>query len=357
MINKSLTLVINPGSTSTKIGIYKGCESVFEKSFHHSIENLNQYNSVLEQVKYRKQLILDSINESDYTLENIGLIMARGGLLKPVKSGVFLVNENMISALINNPRKHASNLAAIIGQSIAEELNIKAYIADPVVVDELQDLARVSGHPNFKKTSIFHALNTKAVGRKYASSIKDDYENLNLIIVHMGGGITIGAHQNGQVIDVNQGLDGEGPFSPERSGSLPSGDLVRLCFSGKYSQEEVMKMIVGQGGVSAFLGSNDMRDVEKRIEQGDTKAKHILDAMIYQICKEIGSLYIVLNGNVDQLLLTGGVAYSKYVTQQIKNKTSFICNTTVFPGENELDALAFNGNMIIKNQIEIKHYS
>jgi len=356
MKNKMLTLVINPGSTSTKIGIYQGCKSVFEKGFNHSLEELEKYNSIEEQVSYRKRLILNAIEESQFELNDLAIVMARGGLLKPVTSGVYLVNPTMISELIHNKRKHASNLAAIIGHSIAEELGIQAYIADPVVVDELQDLARVSGHPKFEKTSIFHALNTKAVGRKYAQSINQKYEDLNLIIVHMGGGITIGAHNMGLVIDVNQGLDGEGPFSPERSGSLPSGDLVRLCFSGQYSEQDVLKMIVGKGGVSAFLGTNDMREVEHRIEQGDQEAKRILDAMIYQICKEIGSLFVVLEGKADQILLTGGVAYSKYVTKAIMEKTSFLADTTVFPGENELDALAFNGDMVLNNKTEIKLY-
>lgn len=356
MKNKMLTLVINPGSTSTKIGIYQGSKSVFEKGFNHSLEELEKYNSIEEQVSYRKRLILNAIDESEFELNDLAIVMARGGLLKPVTSGVYLVNFTMIDELIHNKRKHASNLAAIIGHSIAEELGIQAYIADPVVVDELQDLARVSGHPKFEKTSIFHALNTKAVGRKYAQSINQKYEDLNLIIVHMGGGITIGAHNMGLVIDVNQGLDGEGPFSPERSGSLPSGDLVRLCFSGQYSEQDVLKMIVGKGGVSAFLGTNDMREVEHRIEQGDQEAKRILDAMIYQICKEIGSLFVVLEGKVDQILLTGGVAYSTYVTKAIMEKTSFLADTTVFPGENELDALAFNGEMVLNNKTEIKLY-
>ncbi|MGB1294600.1 MAG: butyrate kinase [Flavobacteriales bacterium] len=356
MKNKMLTLVINPGSTSTKIGIYQGSKSVFEKGFNHSLEELEKYNSIEEQVSYRKRLILNAIDESEFELNDLAIVMARGGLLKPVTSGVYLVNFTMIDELIHNKRKHASNLAAIIGHSIAEELGIQAYIADPVVVDELQDLARVSGHPKFEKTSIFHALNTKAVGRKYAQSINQKYEDLNLIIVHMGGGITIGAHNMGLVIDVNQGLDGEGPFSPERSGSLPSGDLVRLCFSGQHSEQDVLKMIVGKGGVSAFLGTNDMREVEHRIEQGDQEAKRILDAMIYQICKEIGSLFVVLEGKVDQILLTGGVAYSTYVTKAIMEKTSFLADTTVFPGENELDALAFNGEMVLNNKTEIKLY-
>ena len=356
MENKYTILVINPGSTSTKIGVFENQTSILEKNFHHDIEELKQYPSVQEQVVYRKKLIVDTLTQEGFNLKDLDLVMARGGLLKPMPSGVYKVNEAMLKDLIYNKRKHASNLAAVIGHEIAQDLNLEAYIADPVVVDELQDIARISGHPNFARTSIFHALNTKAIGRKYAQSINTTYEDLNLIIVHMGGGITVGAHQKGQVIDVNQGIDGEGPFSPERSGSLPVGDLVRLCYSGGYSQEDVLKMIVGQGGVSAFLGTNDMRTVEKMVEEGDQKAKLILDAMIYQISKLIGAKAVTLKGQVDGILLTGGVAYSKYVTSEINAQVSFLGHVHVYPGENELEALAFNGLRVLTGKATPKIY-
>ena len=356
MENKSNILVINPGSTSTKIGVFQNNNVVLEKNFHHNIEDLKQYTSVEDQVVYRKQLIVDTLEKEGFNLKSLDLIMARGGLLKPMPSGIYKVNDDMLNDLIYNKRKHASNLAAVIGHEIGKDLNIDAYIADPVVVDELQDVARVSGHPDFERTSIFHALNTKAVGRKFAQSIQDTYENLNLIIVHMGGGITVGAHKNGKVIDVNQGIDGEGPFSPERSGSLPSGDLVRLCFSGKRTQEDILKMIVGDGGVSAFLGTNDMRTVEKMVEEGDTHAQLILDAMIYQISKLIGAQAVALKGKIDGILLTGGVAHSKYVTQEIKKQVSFLSQIHVYPGENELEALAFNGYRILTQDTLPKTY-
>ena len=347
MENKFTILVINPGSTSTKIGIYENQTSILEKNFHHDVEELKQYSTIQDQVAYRKNLIVNTLQNEGFHLNNLDLIMARGGLLKPMPSGVYKVNKPMLYDLINNKRKHASNLSAVIGYDIAQELGIDACIADPVMVDELQDVARISGHPNFERTSIFHALNTKAIGRKYAMQIHKSYNDLNLIIVHMGGGITAGAHQKGQVIDVNQGLDGEGPFSPERSGNLPVGDLVRLCFSGDYTQDEVLKMIVGQGGVFAFLDTNDMRVVEKMVENGNTKAKLILDAMIYQVSKLIGAQAVVLKGKVDGILLTGGVAYSQYVTSEIEKQVSFLGNIHVFPGENELDALAFNGYRVL----------
>ncbi len=272
MENKFTILVINPGSTSTKIGVYENQVSILEKNFHHDIEELKQYTSIADQVNYRKNLIVNTLISDGFNIQQIDLIMARGGLLKPMPSGVYKVNAEMLNDLTYNKRKHASNLSAIIGHEIGLKIGVEAYIADPVVVDELQDVARISGHPLFERTSIFHALNTKAIGRKYAQLQNKSYEDLNLIIVHMGGGVTVGAHRKGQVIDVNQGIDGEGPFSPERSGSLPAGDLVRLCFSGEYSKDDVLKMIVGQGGVSAFLGTNDMRAVETMVAQGDDKA-------------------------------------------------------------------------------------
>lgn len=356
MENNTTILVINPGSTSTKIGVFKNETPVFEKNFHHNIDELQAYPTVLEQVSYRKNLILDTLKEDNFDLNSLDLIMARGGLLKPMPSGVYKVNEPMLNDLIHNKRKHASNLAAVIGHELGKDLGIEAYIADPVVVDELQDVARVSGHPLFERTSIFHALNTKAIGRKFAKTTDKSYEDLNLIIVHMGGGVTVGAHQKGRVIEVNQGIDGEGPFSPERSGSLPVGDLVRLCYSGEYSQDDVLKMIVGNGGVSAFLETNDMRAVEKMVEEGDKKAKLILDAMIYQISKLIGAQAVALKGQVDGILLTGGVAYSDYVTSEIKAQVSFLGNVHRYPGENELEALAFNGVRIINGEATPKVY-
>jgi len=356
MENKHIILVINPGSTSTKIAVFENNTPILEKNFHHEIEKLNKYPTVLEQVTYRKELILNTLKKDGFNLTSLNLIMARGGLLKPMPSGIYKVNKAMLYDLVNNKRKHASNLAAVIGHEIGEDLGIEAYIADPVVVDELQDVARVSGHPNFERTSIFHALNTKAIGRKYAHSIDQSYEELNLIIVHMGGGITVGAHQKGLVIDVNQGIDGEGPFSPERSGSLPAGDLVRMCFSGQYSESEILNMIVGHGGVSAFLETNDMRQVEKWVEEGNAQAKLILDAMIYQISKLIGSTAVTLKGKVDGILLTGGVAYSAYVTNEIKKQVEFLGDIHIYPGENELEALAFNGQRILSGTAQSKIY-
>ncbi|WP_196894618.1 butyrate kinase [Aureivirga marina] len=355
MENKGI-LVINPGSTSTKIGVFENEKLVFEKNIHHNGEEIEQLNSIQEQISFRKEIIFKVLEENNYNVSNLAIIMARGGLLKPVVSGVYQVNDLMIHDLTNAPKFHASNLAALIANEIAKTQNIAAYIADPVVVDELSDVARYTGHPEFSRISIFHALNQKAVARKFASTIDKNYEDLNLIITHIGGGITVGAHQKGKVIDVNQGYDGEGPFSPERSGTVPSGDLIKKAFSGKYTEKQMHEMIVGKGGVSAYLGTNNMIEVENRIEAGDNKATEVLEAMCYQIGKTIGSMAVALKGKVDAILVTGGVAHSDFVIAKLKDYTEFIAPISVFPGEDELEALAYNGEMILQNNIEVKTY-
>jgi butyrate kinase len=254
-------------------------------------------------------------------------------------------------------KEHASNLGGLIADDIARALpNAKAYIADPVVVDELDEIARVAGHPLFKRISIFHALNQKAIARQHAKSIMKRYEDLNLIVVHMGGGITTGAHYKGRVIDVNQGLDGEGPFSPERSGTLPTGDLVRFCFSGQYTEKEVTKMVVGNGGIVAHLGTNSAYEAEQNAQNGDAKAKFILEAMAYQVAKSIGSMVPVLKGEVDAILLTGGVAHSKWITNLIIERVYKFAPVYIYPGEDEMRALAFNGLMVLKGEVEVKEY-
>ncbi|WP_196888654.1 butyrate kinase [Aureivirga sp. CE67] len=355
MENKGI-LVINPGSTSTKIGVFENDQLVFEKNIHHNNEEIEQLNTIEDQISFRKNIIFSVLKENNYDVNNLALIMARGGLLKPVLSGVYHVNETMLHDLKHAPKFHASNLAGLIANEIAEKQNIKAYIADPVVVDELSNLARFTGHPEFSRISIFHALNQKAVARKYAASIDKKYEDLNLIVTHIGGGITVGAHEKGKVIDVNQGYDGEGPFSPERSGTVPSGDLIKKAFSGEYTEKEMHEMIVGKGGVSAYLGTNNMIEVENRVEAGDEKATEVLEAMCYQISKTIGSMAVALKGNVDAILITGGVAHSDFVTAKIEEYTKFIAPNSVFPGEDELEALAYNGSLILQNSIEINTY-
>jgi len=351
-------LAINPGSTSTKIAVYQNMNPIFVKNITHPSEELAQFEHVADQFHFRKEIIYKELEEADLQLDKIQAVVGRGGMLKPISSGVYLVNDVMKSDLHDHPiKEHASNLGGLIADDIASALpNAKAYIADPVVVDELDEVARVSGHPLFKRISIFHALNQKAIARQHAKSIMRRYEDLNLIVVHMGGGVTVGAHYKGRVIDVNQGLDGEGPFSPERSGTLPTGDLVRFCFSGKFSEKEITKMVVGSGGLVAHLGTNSAYEAEQNAQNGDAKAKFILEAMAYQVAKNIGSMVPVLKGEVDAILLTGGVAHSKWITNLIIERVYKFAPVYIYPGEDEMRALAFNGLMVLKGEVEVKEY-
>jgi butyrate kinase len=352
-------LAINPGSTSTKIAVYIGTNPVFIQTIRHSAEELAPYKVITEQFEFRKNLILKELEAADIRLDMIRVVMGRGGLLKPVESGVFEVNEKMLEDLRScRYGEHASNLGGLIAYDIASSLpNAVAFITNPVVVDELDDLARLSGHPLLPRRSIFHALNQKAVARQHAKSILRKYEDLNLIVVHLGGGISVGAHKNGRVVDVNQALDGDGPFSPERSGSLPVGDLSRLCFSGKYTLQQVQKMIKGEGGMVAYLGTNSAYEVEQRAAEGDKKAKQVYDAMAYQVAKEIGAMGAILNYEIDGILITGGIAHDKYFVNQIISYVHRLAPVHVYPGEDEMKALAMNGLRVIKGEIETKTYA
>lgn len=351
-------LAINPGSTSTKIAVYQNTNPVFLKNIKHSAEELKDFEKITDQFNFRKNIILQELKNAEIKINLIKAVVGRGGLVKPIESGIYPVNEQMKKDLKNSPLgEHASNLGGLIADDIAQSLpNAQAFITDPVVVDELQPLARFSGHPAFQRKSIFHALNQKAIARSHAKSVMRKYENLNLIVVHLGGGITVGAHQKGRVIDVNQGLDGEGPFSPERSGTLPSGDLVRACFSGRYTKEKMLKMIKGEGGMVGYLGTNNAYDVEMRAIDGDEESKKVFEAMAYQAAKEIGSMSTVLNGFVDAILISGGIAHSKWFVNMIIERVHRIAPVHVYPGEDEMKALAMNGLMVINGEIEAKEY-
>ncbi len=351
-------LAINPGSTTTKVAVYQNTTPVLVHTIHHTAQDLEKYTSYSEQYQFRKDIIYEELKIAKIRLELIRAVVGRGGLLRPIESGVYEVNEKMLYDLQNSPfGEHASNLGGLIAYGFSQILpNAKAYIADPVVVDELDPIARVSGHPAFRRVSIFHALNQKAVARDYAKSVMRDYEDLNLIVVHLGGGITVGAHQKGRVIDVNQGLDGDGPFSPERSGTLPVGQLVEACFSGNYTKEKLKRMIKGEGGLVAFLGTNSAYEVEKRIYEGDKEAKFYFEAMAYQVAKEIGAMYPVLKSNVDAILITGGIAHSKMFVNLLMERVYRIAPIHVYPGEDEMRALALNGLRVIKGEVEVKEY-
>ncbi len=353
-----MILAINPGSTSTKIAVFDNTKEVFLKNIKHSTENLAGFEKITDQYAFRKQIILDELESASFEVSTIKVIVGRGGLIRPIPSGVYEVNEPMTEDLkVGVLGQHASNLGGLIAHDIARSVpGARAYIADPVVVDELDDIARISGHPEFERISIFHALNQKAIARQHAKSVSNKYEALNLIVAHLGGGISVGAHYRGRVIDVNQALDGEGPFSPERSGTLPAGALVTMCFSGKYSEEEIRKMITGQGGLVAYLGTNDAYEVEKRAKAGDEKAILIQDAMAYQVAKEIGAMSAVLEGEVDAILLTGGIAYGKPFVEAVSKRVRHIGPVYVYPGEDEMRALAMNGLMVLNGEVEPLEY-
>ncbi|MBQ1275724.1 MAG: butyrate kinase [Flavobacteriales bacterium] len=352
-----ISLIINPGSTSTKIGVYKNLEQITEKTIRHTAEELTPYADILDQFEFRKSMILSTLAEENIDVNTLDFIMARGGVLPPIPSGVYPVNDAMVEDLRTGATRHASNLAAIIALSMSRELGgIPAYIADPVGVDELQDVARVSGNAAFERKSCFHALNQKATAKKYAREIGKDYNSLSLIVVHMGGGVSVGTHYNGRVIDVNQAIDGEGPFSPERSGTLPMGDVIRMCYDGSHTRAEMLAMVNGRGGVSSYLGISDMREVAAMEEAGDAKATLVLDAMAYQIAKEIGAAATVLSGKVDAILLTGGIAYNAAVMNRLIPRVEFIAPVKLYPGEDELGALASAGLEVVRDGVEARPY-
>ena len=358
-MSKRLILAINPGSTSTKFAIFEEENLIFEKTLRHQASELEGFPKVTDQFHFRKDLIMKELAQQQTNFPDIAAVVGRGGLVKPIESGIYEVNKRMIDDLTTGILgEHASNLGGLIADEIASSLpSAKAYIVDPVVVDELQPVARISGHPAIERISIFHALNQKAVARTYAASVGRKYEEMNLIVTHMGGGISVGAHLKGRVVDVNNALNGDGPFSPERSGGVPSGQLIDLCFSGKYSHQELKTMISGKGGIVAYLGTNNFVEVCTRADNGDKLAVLIREALVYQIAKEIGAMAIVLEGKVDAIILTGGLAYQKSHTEAIKKKVGFISDVVVFPGEDEIKALAFNGLLALNGKIEIKEYS
>jgi len=351
------TLVINPGSTSTKIGVFEDENPIFIEILRHDSETIKKYKSIFDQYDFRRDIILNFLKEKNISLDSFSSVVGRGGLIKPVKSGTYLVNEKMIEDLKETKRgEHASNLGAVLAYEIAKPLNIPAFIVDPVVVDEMDDIARISGLKGIERISIFHALNQKAVARRAAKDLGKKYEDVNFIVVHLGGGISVGAHKKGRVVDVNNALNGDGPFAPERAGSLPTQDLVDLCFSGKYTFEEMKKKLAGNGGLVSLLGTNDAREVEKRIQNGDSYAKLCYEAMAYQTSKTIGEMASVLKGEIDAIVITGGIAYSKMLTDWIIERVSFLGRILLYPGEDEMEALNSGALRVLRKEEEAKIY-
>lgn len=352
-------LVINPGSTSTKIALYEGRELLFVKNLTHSSDELSVFASVVDQFQFRKELVVAAIKSWGAGIQEVEVVVGRGGLVKPIKSGVYEVNDALTRDLtIGVSGIHASNLGGLIARSIAEEIgaSARAYIADPVVVDEMTPIAHVSGCPELPRKSIFHALNQKAVGRDYAEKIGKNYSDMNLIVAHMGGGVSVGAHKKGVIVDVNNALSGDGAFSPERCGSVAAADLIDLAYSGKYSHHELKRMIIGGGGFVAHLETSNVKEVVDRALSGDEKAKLIVDAFAYGVAKEIGAMAAVLCGEIDAIILTGGIAFSKYICSEIEKYVKFITKVEIHAGEDEMYALAINGLMAYEGKVEIKSY-
>jgi len=350
------SLIINPGSTSTKLGIFEDENLVSEETLRHTTEEIARFDKIVDQVDFRKEMILAFLKDKGEELSSFNVIVGRGGLLKPIPSGTYSVTDKLIEDLkIGVGGEHASNLGGILAKALADEVGVPSYIVDPVVVDELEPVARISGVPELPRTSVFHALNQKAVAKRYAKEIGKDYQDLNLIVVHMGGGVSVGAHTGGRIVDVFNALSGEGAFSPERAGGVAPAALVEMCFSGKYTKDEIKKKLIGNGGYNALVGTNNAQEVYKR-SLTDPDVKLVFDAFIYQVSKDIGAMSTVLKGKVDQIILTGGIAYGQQVTDDIKERVGFIAPVTIYPGEDELLALAQGALRVMNGEEEVREY-
>ncbi len=351
------SLIINPGSTSTKIGVFEDETLLFEETLRHSTEEIAQYASIVDQKDFRKDIIVNLLKEKNFDINSLNMVVGRGGMLKPIPGGTYEVSDDLLEDLkIGKQGQHASNLGGILAREIGDSIGVPSYIVDPVVVDELAPVSRYSGVPELPRTSVFHALNQKAVAKRYAKETGKAYDSMNLIVVHMGGGVSVGAHNQGKVIDVFNALDGDGAFSPERAGAVPSGALIKMCFSGQYTEKEVYKKFVGNGGFNAYCSTNDMRDVEKMVQGGDAKAAEVREAFITQVAKDIGSMACVLKGKIDQIIVTGGIAYDKVVVEGLKERAGWIAPMTVYPGEDELLALVQGGLRVLNGEEKAMTY-
>ena len=357
-------LVINPGSTSTKVAVFEDEQPLFVETLRHSSQEISAFPHILDQYEFRLETILDLLQRREVALSSFSAIVGRGGLLRPIPSGTYRVNERMVAELDrrDKEREHASNLGAPLAFEIASRTGIPAFIVDPVCVDEFDDIARVSGLPEIERQSLSHALNLKATARRAARDLGRPYPELNLVVAHLGGGISVTAHRRGRMLDVNQALDGGGPFSPERSGGLPVGDVVRMCFGvapyeGRgLTYEQMFKKLAGQGGMVAHLGTNSAVEVERRIEAGDAHARLIYEAMAYQIAKEIGAMATVLCGDVDAVVITGGVAHSEMLVDWVRQRVQWIAPLLVYPGEDEMLALALGALRVLRGEEPVRHY-
>lgn len=349
-------LAINPGSTSTKISLYEDDKEIFTKKLEHTLEEIEKYDNVEDQLRMREELVISSLKEKNIDIKELSAVVARGGMLPPVKAGAYIINDLMIDRVINRPiMDHASNFAAPIAYEIAKSLNIPSYIYDSVMADELPDIARISGMPDLPRTSASHVLNTRAMAIKAAKERGKSYNDMTVIVAHLGGGISVNVHEKGRIIDLVS--DDEGPFSPERSGRVPCRELINLCYSGKYDRKTMQKKLRGNGGLKAYLNTVDARDVQNMISEGNEYAKLVYEAMAYQIAKAIGELATVVEGNVDLIILTGGIAYSQMLTDWIVKRVKFIAPVEIMAGENEMESLAFGALRVLKGEEAAKEYT
>ncbi|WP_295940391.1 butyrate kinase [uncultured Alistipes sp.] len=349
-------LAINPGSTSTKVALYDEERPLLDLSLRHSAGELARFPNIIDQLDWRREMILTALSENDFDIMQLSAVIGRGGLVKPIPAGVYEVNDAMKYDLLNPREEHASNLGGLLAADIAAMADVRAYIADPVVVDELDEVARLSGLPECPRRSIFHALNQKATARLHCDRIGIAYEKANLVVAHLGGGISVAAHKQGRVVDVNNALDGDGPFAPERAGTIPTSGLADLCFSGRYTRPQIQKLLAGQGGMVAHLGTNSMIEVRERIAQGDEKAKLVVESMCYNVSKAIGAMAAALSGKVDAVVITGGLAHGKDFVDYVEQHCSFIAPVTVYPGENEIESLVTNALVVLRGVITPKVY-
>ncbi len=347
--------VVNTGSTSTKIALYEDDKEVFVKNLSHSDELINSFDDVQDQLNMRLEFVRSYLKEMNFDVKDLSCVVTRGGMLLPVKSGAYKINDIMLDRVENHPvMEHASNLAAPIGYDIAKEAHVPSYIYDSVMTDEFPEIARISGMPDIARASTSHVLNTRAMAIKYSKSLGKKYEDLNIIVAHLGGGISINLHHKGQIIDLVS--DDEGPFSPERAGRVPCRELINLCYSGKFDKKTMQRKLRGNGGLKAYLNTIDAREVQRMISEGNEYAKLIYEAMAYQIAKGIGELATVVEGKVDVIILTGGIAYSEILTSWIKNRVSFIGPVEIMPGENEMEALAYGALRVLRGEEEAREY-
>lgn len=350
-------LAINPGSTSTKVAVYRNEEPVVQETVRHAKGDLGKFESLIDQKEMRLNVVLNVLQSHGIGVETLDAVVGRGGLVEPIDSGTYVITKRMLKDLISSTvAVHASALGGILAEELGRRIGKPSYVVDPIVVDELEQSAKLTGFPGIERRSVFHALNQKAVARRCAADMGTAYENCRFIVAHMGGGISVGAHRYGRVIDVNEALAGEGPFTPERTGGLPALPLIRLCFSGAYTEKELADIVTKSGGMTAYLGTNDLRKCEQLIKEGDEFAALVLDSMAYQVSKEIGAMTAVLEGRVDAIILTGGLAFSNRFTGFIKQRVGLIAPVKVYPGEDEMRALAEGALRVLRGAEQALEY-